>query len=574
MGRMARRAAPAALGAIMARETTDELLVELGARRFSIGFSIFFFAFGIAAGFLLAFTGLGFLEDSAGVIAGVFLVALLSVALSGLILFLLRRKLLEKVFGVAEAQMELLAGPLTGMAEGAAARDPDRAMQSARRLLQVGLARYAWLATRRWIMTSLTALIAAMAALAGTALLFKQNALIALQSELLAEQNEKLREQTVMLAQDVQLAEAARNAGLAVEVTAIAGALGAVADRVAQRQGASGAQGVVALVPAIDPMRDLERGLILRITAASQSMRPYRFLDIGMSVARPMDRMRTALEARRTDLPQLWARLAAQEGWQDRAEENVLIDRPASPERGQLLRVLVGSGLRDLEVLNHFGLDLSFAFAQGMNLLMVSMENTNLAHADLSHAELREVGLSGSMLDNARFRDAGLRQVRLGAMPGGQARAPFTAPEVDYVTSMAGTDFSHALIVDSDFSGVNGMAMRLDGATLVGVDFTAASLGAAMLRGAILVAPRLDGADLRAVDLDGAVVFGADPLAEMEALAAAGSFRADRYRAEPLDRADALSAGRLWEVLDAGGLDALVGDAPAWRLVRISGFEN
>lgn len=558
----------------MARESTDELLVELSARRFSVGFSVFFFAFGIAAGFLLAFTGLGFLEDSAGVIAGVFLVALLSVALSGLVLFLLRRKLLEKIFGVAEAQMELLAGPLTGVAEGAAARDPERAMQSARRLIQVGLARYAWLATRRWIMTSLTALIAAMAALAGTALLFKQNALIAVQSELLAEQNEKLREQTVMLSQDVQLAEAARNAGLAVEVTAIAAMLGALADRVAAQQGPSGAPGAAALVPVLDPMRDLERGLILRITAASQGMRPYRFLDIGLSVAQPMDRLRVALESRRADLPQLWAHLAAQEGWQENGAESMLIDRPASPERGQLLRVLVGAGLRDLELLNHFGLDLSFAFAQGMNLIMVSMENANLAHADLSHAELRVVGLSGATLDNARLRHAGLRQVRAGAIAGEAAREPFTAPGVHYVTSMVGADFSQALIHESDFSGANAMAARFDGATLVAVDFTGASLGAASLRGALIVAPRLAGADLRSVDLDGAVLFGADPLAELTAVAAPGSFRADRYRAEPVAREAVLGAGRLWEAVDEGGLQALVGDAPAWRLVRISGFED
>ncbi|MCB1362041.1 MAG: hypothetical protein KDJ96_13690, partial [Rhodobacteraceae bacterium] len=152
----------------MEQDQTGELLVDLSASRFSVAFSILFFAFGIAAGFLLAFSGLGFLQDSAGVIAGVFLVALCLLALAGLVLYLLRDRILTRLFGLAGAQVDVIATPLAEVAQGAARRDPEQAAQSARRLIQVALARYAWLATRRWIMTSLTALIAAMAALAGT----------------------------------------------------------------------------------------------------------------------------------------------------------------------------------------------------------------------------------------------------------------------------------------------------------------------------------------------------------------------------------------------------------------------
>lgn len=93
-------------------------------------------------------------------------------------------------------------------------------------------ARYSWIATRRWVIASLTSLIAAMAALAGTALLFKQNELISTQTELLREQNVRIEEQTKPIQTDVQLAEAARNAQLSVEITEIAAELGRVVDRV------------------------------------------------------------------------------------------------------------------------------------------------------------------------------------------------------------------------------------------------------------------------------------------------------------------------------------------------------
>lgn len=64
------------------------------------------------------------------------------------------------------------------MTEGAVQRDPTAAVAAARELVQLAPARYSWVTARRWIVASLTALIAAMAELAGTALLFKQNQLL------------------------------------------------------------------------------------------------------------------------------------------------------------------------------------------------------------------------------------------------------------------------------------------------------------------------------------------------------------------------------------------------------------
>ena len=57
----------------------------------SAGVSILIFGFGAAAGLLMAFSGLGFMEDRSALIATVFLIALCVVALISLALVLLSR---------------------------------------------------------------------------------------------------------------------------------------------------------------------------------------------------------------------------------------------------------------------------------------------------------------------------------------------------------------------------------------------------------------------------------------------------------------------------------------------------
>jgi hypothetical protein len=83
-----------------------------GPRLPATGTGILTFGFGLAAGVLVAFTGLGFLDDSATVILVAFLVTLLVVAILGALAVALRRPILRRVFGFAETQIELFAGPL------------------------------------------------------------------------------------------------------------------------------------------------------------------------------------------------------------------------------------------------------------------------------------------------------------------------------------------------------------------------------------------------------------------------------------------------------------------------------
>jgi len=524
------------------------------------------FGFGLAAGVLLAVAGSGVLEDGAGLIVSLLVVALVVLGGLGAVVVALRRPLWRRIFGHVEVQIEQFARPLSEVAERAIARDPEGATAAARDLVSLALARYSWVATRRWLVASLTALVAATAALAGTALLFKQNRLIAAQTALLVEQNAKLAEQTLLLQTDLQLAEAARNAELSVAITEIAAALGAAAAAADPAPIAAEAMANV-----LDPLADLDRGLLLRIVSVSRAVQPYRFLDAGPWREDASDGLREAMATRRADLPRTWARMADWFGWQEQDDSPRLIDRPASPERGQLLDVLSAAGLRNLEPLVWAGLDLSFAHLPGRDFALLSVQRGRLSRADLSGGYLTECDFGGAVLDNARFRRARLTRVDF-SDPAARLRAPLAPTGLAEPTQMPGADFTGAVIVETDLSGVQAVAARFDGAVLLRSSLAGAELGAATFRGTVLVAVDLAGAGLKGIDLDGAVVFGADWLADTAAIASPGTFEPGRFRLEPL--ADPFEVRAIQQVFDPGDLARATGGAAAFRVVRVQPFAD
>ncbi|MCX7889512.1 MAG: pentapeptide repeat-containing protein [Rhodobacteraceae bacterium] len=542
-------------------------------------FMILVFAFGIAAGLFLALAGIGVIEEGLGLILTVFAAALTVVAIVGALVILFRRPILQRVFGVAETQIDALAMPLSRLAERAMAADPPGATAAARDFAQLALARYAWIATRRWIVASLTALIAAMAALAGTALLYKQNLLLGVQTALLEEQNRKIEAQTTLLSQQVELAEAARNAEIAVAITALAAEVGAAANASAAALPQdplpdAAENGTYArLVPHIDPVTGLDRGLSMRIVALSRSARPYRFLRQTLDAGDSSQSLRVALSRRRADLPQTWDRLAAANGW---AEEGpaALIDRPASPERGALLDMLVGGGLRNLEILNHFGLDLSFAWLPGARLFMVTAQTGMLAYADLSGASLVGCDFGGADLSNARLAGATVSRTDFSDVPAGRLRPPFAADLAPLESILTGVSFAGAVVTDSRFGGAMMLAADFDGAILSRVDFSGASLGAATFRRAVILDADFAGADLKSADFDGAVVFGADALERIARAAAPGRFRADRFRLEPLAPSDVMTIPLVARTLTQDGLAAATGGRAPFRVLRTGAFED
>ena len=455
------------------------------------------------------------------------------------------------------------------MTERAIAGDPAGATSAARDLVALVLARYSWVATRRWIIAALTGLIAAMAALAGTALLFKQNQLIEAQTGLLAEQNAKIAGQTVLQELDLQLAEAARNAALAVEITQIAAELGRVLDRIDMQEGA-GAENIFNAITT----EDLSRELVLRITSVSRATKPYRFLDLGVRAQSTNDKTRIAMERRRAEFPNTYARIGAAYGWVDPDPVAHLIDRPASPERGQLLSVLLGAGLYNLEGLNTAGLDLSFAALLNANLLLMTAQGGLLDSADFTGSYLVEVDLGGAGLENARFRGCVIQRSSFAVVTDQTIRAPYPASNAPMSTRANGADFVGAAIWDTTLAGAQLLAANFDGALLAGVDFSGADLGLATLRGAVLLDVTWDGAGLKSADLDGAVVFGADALDKIAAAAVEGSFNPARFRADPIAMEEVLKIGIVGLNLTEADIAARTGGAPAFRLTRIQPFDD
>lgn len=532
--------------------------------------SILFFGFGIAAGILLAFSGVSFLQDGAALIATVFLAALLVILLLGVILYSARRLIWSRLFGFAEVQIEELATPLASVAERAIAGDPAGATSAARDLVALALARYSWVTTRRWIIASLTALIAAMAALAGTALLFQQNQLIEVQSGLLTEQNGRIAEQTLLLAQDVQLAEASRNAALAVEITQIAAELGAELEKAyADFEAATGqAAGNAINVLFADT---INRALVLRITSVSRATKPYRFLDLTLDALTDDEKMQMAVQRRRADLPNTYARLAQRYDWTDLRTDTPLIDRPASPERGQLLMVLLAAGIYDLETFNQAGLDLSFAHLQGADIFLLTSQYGQMRNADFSGSTLVEVDLGGANLVGFRCGRCVVRKSSFAEIGPEQARAPYTPAMTPISTRANGADFRRSVITDTRFVRTQLLAANFDGALLTSPDFSAASLALSTFRGATLLAPIWTGAELKNVDFDGAVLFGTDVLAD---LSTATDFQPQLYRADPITRDEVMKNPLVYEHLSGEDIDRLTGGAPAHRLIRVQPFED
>lgn len=542
-------------------------------------FGVLVFAFGLAAGLMIAFAGTGLVEQGTGLILTIFLAALFTLAVTGAAIFVFRRQLLQKVTGVAEVQLETFAEPLARVAQGAIDRDPRNATLAARDFAQLALARYGWIATRRWVVASLTGLIAAMAALAGTALLFRQNALIEMQSGLLADQNARIEDQTGLIVQQVQLAEAERNAAIAVEITGIASEIGQAAERAADAVRAAAGQPPTpaesaGMVNVLDPMVDLDRGLMLRIVSASRAARPYRFLDTGLLPDDPGDKMRVAMAGRAADLPQAWGRMAKAFGWTEGQPEARLIDRPQSPERGQLLQVLMFGGLRNLEPLNQFGMDLSFAWLPNADLVYLTAQAARLSFADFSGSHLRSSDLGGGMLENTRWRRGWIEGSDFSVVEADRVRPPLAPGNAPFPTFLSGADFSDAVLIDNRFRGATLTAADLRGALILRCDLRDAVLAAADLRGAVILASDLAGADLKSVDLDGAVIFGADPLAGLSSAARPETFRADRYRADPVTLDEVMAVGIVNRALERSEVEEAAAGQPAFRLTRTRPLED
>ena len=215
--------------------------------------------------------------------------------------------------------------------------------------------------------------------------------------------------------------------------------------------------------------RDLSELTIGRVTSLSHSLKPYFFL-----------------------------------------EGEVLIDRPLSPERGQLLLALTSCKFNREETYSRvyakstfngadlFGVNLDTVFLVGAKL-----EGANLREASLKDADLRYSFLSFTDLTWSKLRGANL-----------------TGADLRYA-SLSGADLRYASLIDVDLSGADLTSIDLGGADLSGADLresnlyianmefanlTGADLSYASLTRSNLIGVEIRGANLTSADLNGVIV--------------------------------------------------------------------
>jgi uncharacterized protein YjbI with pentapeptide repeats len=540
---------------------------RLSQKSYSISFGVLFFLFGTAAGFFLAFSGFDLFEIYFAQVLTGFVVLLTLIAFGGIALYIFRSKLMASLFGIAESRLDMFAEPLSRVTQKAIERDPEGATGAARELVQLALARYSWITARRWIIASLTGLIASLAALAGTALLFKQN-------ELIASQNVRIDEQSALLIQQVELAEAARNAEVAIEITKIAELLGGVMDEIAERSASSTGDMAADKIPVIDPSQDLSQSLVMRIVASSHASKPYRYLDEGSASNNVQQAIKDAMERRRADLPKSYTKMARLGNWKDAPSTRVLVQRSYSPERGQLLDTLMRSGIRSYEFLNFYGLDLSHASVRDFAFGPFTFQNGKLAYSDLTRSHFKEVNFQGANLENAILSETRIETAQFSSLSPDDALPPLISTNENITTRLTGANFSDAFLKFVWFDGAQLTAANFDRATLLGMSFAGSDLSAATFKNAVLAHADFSGAFLASADFDGAFVFAEDFLDRIESTAYPGSFKRSRFSLEPVAIGEAMETFSTFSQLETDELKTLAGTDKAWRVKRIEPFEQ
>ena len=173
------------------------------------------------------------------------------------------------------------------------------------------------------------------------------------------------------------------------------------------------------------PHKKLSPQLEGRIIALSQSLKPYKYL-----------------------------------------EKDSLIDKPLSPERGQLLTSLYESGV-DLNYISLHGAfegaDLNGANLTAADLVRVNLKRANLTRAALPMANLKSAQLIGTILNGANLRQSDLQNAALSFANLNEA--------ILTGADLTGARLSSAILVEAVFFKAN-----LTGANLTNTNLSGASL--------------------------------------------------------------------------------------------------
>lgn len=523
-----------------------------------VGLSIVVFLVGVVVGVPIANFGADVLVEYAGQVFGVLFGVFLVVVIIASLVALFRRRIWGVVFKRAEFEMERFARPLAEVAKFAAEQRVAEATEAARNLAEMALARYAWVSTRRWLLASITALIAAIAALAGSALLFQQNNLLRTQIGLMGDQNARIEEQNRFIQSQIELGEAQRSTSIVPEILNIGAEVAREVDEL--RASGNGA-------PAIS---DLSPSLRARIVAASTASRPYRYLRTPLDDIDDQLLMSSGL-LRRTDLAasaKVQAQLEAAQSGNVRfsgEQTGVMTDRPLSPERGQIMAILIYNRLTDFSTL--IGADFSFAEVRAASMgSSLVLTFAALRFASFDRQLLIGADFSGAYLEHARFRNASINgsQFGIGTLPS------ITGEGIGFErgTQLSGTDFSGAIIKDTGFAKARGFGINFDRAVIHKVQFTDAEMAGSTFRTSIFGVVDFTGANLASVDFDGALVFEPAFLDTVATQAAKDTFVRERFELEPITP-EQFSEHPRWADAWLDGLE----EKQAYRIKRVTEFK-
>lgn len=528
----------------------------------SIWLGVVVFLLGLLAGVPLAMVSLDTIVDNALIIFLVLFGFLLLAAAIVVLIVAFRRPILQTVVKRSEVEMERFARPLAEVARHAAAQQVNEAMDAARELGELMLARYAWVATRRWMVATITAFIASIAALAGSALLFQQNQLLRTQIGLMQQQNDRISDQNALFEQQIQLGDAQRSAGIVPEILEIGSLLGEETTKLAKDGRAA----------PIFKDEELSQALRSRIIAATNAARPYRYL------ASPTDRVSDGELAimsieRRTDVDKVRDAVATLGTADAKMGLNLidsgLIDRPTSPERGQIISLLYNNRVLSTEWLTLNGADFSFAEVRVPLLSVISLQHANLRFADFSGVNVNNVQMGAAYMEQARF----IRSIVSGSDLGGIDQKSLNALITDdgglvtWHSQLGGADFRAAIITSARFADANAIGVNFDYALIGKTDFSNAGLGAATFRNAVIRDCDFAGADLTKTDFDGAYVFSATFLDDLKAQVSEGTFDPAEYRLDKVAFADLgphPNSAQLWYLGD--DVDENI---DIWRVERV-----
>jgi len=264
-----------------------------------------------------------------------------------------------------------------------------------------------------------------------------QNGLFGNQNQLVGQQNKLVGQQNRRIEQQTELLEADRRSSLVF-------LMGHIMDKVDEELKKKKNR----------KERSLSFELMGRISALSQSLKPYRYL-----------------------------------------QNDKLIERPLSPERGQLFLSLVNSQLNIDSTLSTIYANTHFDFCDLQEAVLI---NAYMAKVKMPHASLYASNFTDAVLAEADLASADLRYANL--------------TNADCSDShLLGAEMQHALFSNANLSKARLMDAQLDNANMRGVNLSGAYLDGASLRdvdltNALLANCRFNKVDLTRAELSGAVV--------------------------------------------------------------------